>query len=134
MGFLRLLLGTLVLRPYVFVFLAVYLVAAVTRMGWAKTAAFSAVAWAIAYAAEFSSTRNGFPFGAYRYFDATRTRELWIADVPFWDSLSFVFLSYFSFALAAAVLSPREALGRASGAGGDRTDSLSPVGGEGNLR
>src|SRR5438552_3790920 len=38
MGVLRLLLGTLMLRPYVFVFLAVYLCAAVTRMGWAKTA------------------------------------------------------------------------------------------------
>jgi len=32
--------------------------------------------------------------------------------VPFWDSLSFVFLSYFSMVLAAALLSPREALAR----------------------
>ena len=40
------------------------------------------------------------------YFDETRTRELWISNVPFWDSLSFVFLSYFSLALAAALLSP----------------------------
>src|SRR5437899_4542529 len=91
MAFLRLLLGTLVLRPYVFVFLAVYLLAAVSRMGWAKTAAFSAVAWVIAYAAEFSSTRNGFPFGLYVYVDATRDRELWLANVPFFDSLSFTF-------------------------------------------
>src|SRR5437016_8311743 len=106
MGVLRLLLGTLVLRPYVFVFLAVYLCAAVTRMGWAKTAAFSAVAWVIAYAAEFSSTRNGFPFGLYVYVDATRGRELWLSNVPFFDSLSFTFLCYLGYALAIFLYAP----------------------------
>src|SRR4029077_29141 len=84
--FPRLLLGTVLLRPYVFVFLAVYLLAAVTKMGWAKTGAFTLVAWAIAYAAELSSTRNGFPFGFYVYLDTTRDRELWLANVPFFDS------------------------------------------------
>src|SRR5438477_360918 len=106
MGVLRLLLGTLMLRPYVFVFLAVYLCAAVTRMGWAKTAAFSAVAWAIAYAAEFSSTRSGFPFGLYVYVDATRGRELWLSNVPFFDSLSFTFLCYLGYALAIFLYAP----------------------------
>jgi len=94
------------LRPYVFVFLAVYLVAAVTKMGWRKTAAFTLVAWAIAYAAEFSSTRNGFPFGMYVYVDATRDRELWLANVPFFDSLSFTFLCYLGFALAVFLYAP----------------------------
>src|SRR5437867_6626934 len=106
MGFLHLLVGTLMLRPYVFVFLAVYLFAAVTRMGWAKTVIFSAVAWAIAYAAEFSSTRTGFPFGMYVYVDATRDRELWLANVPFFDSLSFTFLCYLGFALALFLYAP----------------------------
>ena len=106
MEFLRLLLGTLMLRPYVFVFLAVYLLAAVTRMGWAKTAAFSAVAWVIAYAAEFSSTRNGFPFGLYVYVDVTRDRELWLANVPFFDSLSFTFLCYLGYTLAVFLYAP----------------------------
>ncbi len=106
MEFPRLLLGTLVLRPYVFLFLAVYLLAAVTRMGWAKTAAFSAVAWVIAYAAEFSSTRNGFPFGLYVYVDATRDRELWLANVPFFDSLSFTFLCYLGYTLAIFLYAP----------------------------
>src|SRR3989475_5631217 len=106
MGFLRLLVGTLLLRPYVFVFLAAYLFAAVTRMGWAKTGAFTAVAWAIAYAAEFSSTRTGFPFGMYVYVDATRDRELWLANVPFFDSLSFTFLCYLGFALALFLYAP----------------------------
>jgi putative membrane protein len=106
MVFLRLLLGTLMLRPYVFVFLAVYLFAAVTKMGWAKTAAFTLVAWAIAYAAEFSSTRTGFPFGLYVYLDATRDRELWLSNVPFFDSLSFTFLCYLGFALAVFLYAP----------------------------
>src|SRR5206468_2779841 len=106
MGFLHLLVGTLMLRPYVFVLLAVYVFAAVTRMGWAKTVTFSAVAWAIAYAAEFSSTRNGFPFGLYVYVDATRDQELWLANVPFFDSLSFTFLCYLGYALALFLYSP----------------------------
>jgi putative membrane protein len=102
----RLLLGTVVLRPYVFVFLAVYLFAAVTRLGWRKTLAFTAAAWGIAYAAEFSSTRNGFPFGTYVYVDATRDRELWLANVPFFDSLSFTFLCYLGWALAVFLYAP----------------------------
>src|SRR5437867_842688 len=82
-GLLHLLAGSVVLRPYVFVFLAVYLFAAVTRLGWRRAAAFTLLAWAVAYAAEFSSTRTGFPFGFYVYLDVTRDRELWLANVPF---------------------------------------------------
>src|SRR6266850_3527719 len=103
---LRLLAGTIVLRPYVFVFLAVYLVAAVTKMGWPKTVAFTFVAWAIAYAAEFTSTRIGFPFGLYVYVDTTRDRELWLSNVPFFDSLSFSFLCYLGYALAVFLYAP----------------------------
>ena len=106
MTILRLLVGTVLLRPYVFVFLAVYLVVAVTKMGWAKTAAFTLAAWAIAYVAEFSSTRTGFPFGMYVYVDATRGRELWLSNVPFFDSLSFSFLCYLGFALAVFLYAP----------------------------
>ena len=106
MTVLRLLGGTLLLRPYVFVFLAVYLFAAVSKMGWPKTLAFTLVAWAIAYAAEFSSTRTGFPFGLYVYVDATRDRELWLSNVPFFDSLSFTFLCYLGFTLAVFLYAP----------------------------
>jgi uncharacterized membrane protein len=106
MEILRLLLGSVLLRPYVYVFLAVYLFAAVTKMGWVKTAAFTAVAWAIAFAAELSSTRIGFPFGMYVYVDATRGRELWLSNVPFFDSLSFTFLCYLGFALAVFLYAP----------------------------
>jgi putative membrane protein len=100
-----LLWGTVVHRPYVYAFLACFLAFAVYQLGARRAATFAATTWALAFAAEYSSTRNGFPFGFYRYFDDTRGRELWISNVPFWDSLSFVFLSYFSFAVAAALLS-----------------------------
>jgi len=106
MTVLHLVVGTVMLRPYVFVFLAWYLLAAVTKMGWRKTAAFTVVAWAIAYAAEWSSTRTGFPFGMYVYVDATRDRELWLSNVPFFDSLSFSFLCYLGWALAVFLYAP----------------------------
>jgi putative membrane protein len=106
MDLLRLLAGSLMLRPYVFVFLLAYLFAAVSRMGWARTGTFTAIAWVVAYAAEFSSTRNGFPFGLYHYIDATRDRELWLSNVPFFDSLSFTFLCYLGHALAVLLYAP----------------------------
>lgn len=109
---LSLLWGTVVHRPYVYAFFACFLAFAGYQLGVRRTLTFAVSTWLIAFGCEFSSTRNGFPFGPYRYFDETRTRELWIANVPFWDSLSFVFLSYFSFALAAALRSPPDALAR----------------------
>ena len=93
-------LSTVLLRPYVFLFLALYLWAAAAAIGWRRTALFTAIAWAVAFAAEYSSTRTGIPFGFYSYIPATRGRELWISNVPFMDSLSFTFLAYVSFALA----------------------------------
>jgi uncharacterized membrane protein len=98
--------GMFFLRPYVFVFFAVYLFAAVTRMGWRRTALFTIVAYGVAFAAEFSSTRNGIPFGMYHYIDVTRDRELWISNVPFWDSLSFTFLCYLGWRLGMLLHAP----------------------------
>ncbi|MGH7341496.1 MAG: carotenoid biosynthesis protein, partial [Candidatus Rokuibacteriota bacterium] len=106
MELLHLLAGSVMLRPYVFVFLLAYLFAAVSRMGWARTGTFTAIAWAVAYVAEFSSTRNGFPFGLYHYVDTTRDRELWLANVPLFDSLSFTFLCYLGHALAVLLYAP----------------------------
>jgi uncharacterized membrane protein len=98
--------GMIILRPYVFVFFAVYLLAAVTRMGWRPTLVFSLLAYAVAFAAEFSSTRTGIPFGMYHYIDVTRDRELWISNVPFWDSLSFTFLCYLGWRLGVLLHAP----------------------------
>ncbi|QXE92509.1 carotenoid biosynthesis protein [Geomonas subterranea] len=98
--------GTVTMRPYVFAFFAVYLVAAVLHLGWKKTCWFTVCGYLVAFASEFSSINNGFPYGWYYYVDVTRDRELWIAGVPFFDSLSYVFLTYCSYATALFVLAP----------------------------
>src|SRR5271166_6318639 len=95
--FLRLLLGSVIHRPYVYAFFACFVVFATHQLGWRRMLAFFVTTYAITYACEYSSNRNGFPFGPYTYVDATRDRELWLSNVPFWDTLSFVFLSYFSY-------------------------------------
>jgi uncharacterized membrane protein len=98
--------GTVTMRPYVFAFFASYLVAAVLHLGWKKTISFTVAGYLIAFASEYSSINNGFPYGWYYYIDTTRGKELWIAGVPFFDSLSYVFLAYCSYATALLVLSP----------------------------
>ncbi len=102
-----LVLGTLVLRPYVFAFLALFLAAGAADLGWRRTLGFGALVWPVAWLAEFSSTRIGIPFGLYHYTGATRGRELYIANVPFMDALSFTFLAYAALCLARATLGRR---------------------------
>lgn len=104
--FFQIAVGTVTMRPYVFAFFAAYLVASVLHLGWRKTVWFTMVGYLIAFASEYSSIHNGFPYGWYYYVEATRGKELWVAGVPFFDSLSFVFLSYCSYATALLVLSP----------------------------
>ncbi|MBI4592782.1 MAG: carotenoid biosynthesis protein [Candidatus Rokubacteria bacterium] len=106
---MNILLGTLALRPYVFAFLAAFLVAGVADLGWRRTFRFGAWVWALAWLAEYSSTRTGVPFGLYHYTGTTQGQELYLADVPVMDSLSFTFLAYASFCLARASLDPRRA-------------------------
>jgi putative membrane protein len=101
----RLLLGSLWLRPYVFALLGLHLVGAAALLGWRRTAAFTVITWGIAFLAEASSIRTGIPFGWYYYVPTTIDRELWIAGVPFFDSISFPFLLASSYALAWWLLS-----------------------------
>jgi uncharacterized membrane protein len=103
---MRLLLSTIILRPYVFIFLACYVFIAIASFGWRTTALFTALTYAVALACEWSSVHNGFPFGLYHYIEATRGREIWIAGVPFMDSLSFTFLSFVSYTVALLISSP----------------------------
>jgi len=114
-----LLIGTVALRPYVFAFLIGFIVAGVLDIGWRRTLVFLASVWPVALVAELSSTRTGFPFGLYHYTGLTHDQELFIADVPFIDSLSFVFLAYASFCVARMALAgraaPRSALALAAG-------------------
>jgi uncharacterized membrane protein len=96
--------GSLLLRPYVFGFLVIYLLAATAAWGWRRAAAFTVWAGSLAFAAEWSSTRVGIPFGLYHYTGVTTGRELYVSNVPFFDPLSFTFLAYASLGLAGLLL------------------------------
>jgi uncharacterized membrane protein len=102
-----LLTGSLLLRPYVFLFLVAFLVAGRRDLGLRRILLFGAVVWPIAWLAEFCSTHVGIPFGLYHYTRLTRGQELYIADIPFFDPLSFTFLAYASFCLARFALRGR---------------------------
>ena len=106
MDILNLLIGTVLLRPYVFAFLACYLVIATLNMGVKRTVLFTLIAYTLAFLSEYSSTRNGFPYGLYHYIDTTRGQELWVSNVPFMDSLSYSFLVYVSYTMSLLIWSP----------------------------
>jgi len=97
---------TVVLRPYVFLFLAVFLFAAQRLIGWRRTGLFFLITWLTAFLCEFSSTRTGIPFGWYHYTGSTVGQELYLSNVPFMDSLSFTFLLYASYCLTLVFLLP----------------------------
>jgi len=106
MEWLTLLLGTVLLRPYVFLFLAFYLTIAILNMGIIRSIIFTVLAYCVAFLSEYSSTRNGFPYGFYSYIETTRGQELWISNVPFMDSLSYSFLAYVAYTMALFIWSP----------------------------
>ncbi len=103
---LQLALGTITMRPYVFAFFAAFLLACVPHVGWKKTLTFTGFGYAIAFVSEKLSITTGFPYGWYYYIDSTSHKELWVWGVPFFDSLSYVFLTYCSYTTALFILSP----------------------------
>jgi len=103
---MHLLLSTIALRPYVFVFLASFLFISIVNFGLRTTLLFMLFTYIVAFTCEWSSVHNGFPFGLYHYVAATRDREIWIAGVPFFDSLSFTFLAFASYTLALLICAP----------------------------
>lgn len=123
---LGLLWGTLVLRPYVFLFLAVALAAAAAEQGLWRALRFAGIVWATAFLAEFASTRIGVPFGYYEYTGATIGKELYLSNVPVMDSLSFIFLAYGAASLARLYRAPR---GTALRAWREMVPPLFPTGG-----
>ncbi|MBA2251602.1 MAG: carotenoid biosynthesis protein [Nitrospirales bacterium] len=101
-----LLVQTILLRPYVFLFLAAFVFSAQRLLGWRRTGMFFLISWITAFLCEFSSTRTGIPFGSYYYTGSTVGQELYISNVPFMDSLSFTFLLYASYCMALLFLLP----------------------------
>jgi uncharacterized membrane protein len=108
MEFLVLLMKTVFIRPYVFLFLAAFLFVASRLLGWPRTGAMFAITWLTAYIAEFSSTRTGIPFGRYYYTGSTVGHELYLSNVPVMDTLSFTFLLFASYAMALWFLLPTQ--------------------------
>ena len=108
-AFLDITIGTFTMRPYVFAFFGAFLLACVPHVGWRRTLQFTLAGYLIAFSSEWLSINTGFPYGWYYYIDKTSDRELWIAGVPFFDSLSYVFLAYCSYSTALFILSPLKA-------------------------
>ena len=106
MEFLVLLAKTILFRPYVFAFLAAFLVSASALIGWPRTWRFWLISWITAFVCEYSSTRNGIPFGWYFYNGSTVGQELYFSNIPFMDSISFSFLLFASYCLALLCLLP----------------------------
>jgi putative membrane protein len=103
---LKLLWGTVLLRPYVFAFLAIYLIAATAHLGWRRAFLYIPLGYSLAWMSEYSSIHWGIPYGDYYYIPHTQNQELWVLGVPFMDSLSYVFLSYCSYSMALFLVSP----------------------------
>jgi putative membrane protein len=91
---------TLLKRPYVFLFLAAFLFLAIRHLGLAKTIIWLIVGYGVAFLSEYSSIHNGFPYGEYHYIYENLQGELLLAGVPVWDSVSYSFMTYASFAAA----------------------------------
>jgi putative membrane protein len=108
---IALLVGTVMLRPYVFIFLGVYLLASTLQFGLKRTLGFTIGGYLLVFLSEYSSTRTGFPYGFYYYIDTTRQHELWLSNVPFIDSLSFIFLAYASYTIALLLCAPLQRRG-----------------------
>jgi len=98
--------NTLILRPYVFVFLAVSLFIGQKLLGWRRTGRLFGLTWAIGFICEYASTRIGIPFGEYFYTEATQGHEVNISNIPLMDSLSFMFLLFASYCLALIFVLP----------------------------
>jgi uncharacterized membrane protein len=99
--------GTILIRPYVFVFLIAYVVIGSVQMDWHRMVVFSVIGFLFGFGSEALSQRIGFPYGPYEYLGyATRGKELWALNVPLMASLSFIFMNY------AGLLMAMTALGR----------------------
>jgi len=94
------LLYTLIKRPYVFLFLAAFLYLGIRHQGLVRTLIWMAFGYIIAFASEYSSIHNGFPYGEYHYIYENLRGELLLAGVPVWDSISYAFMTYAGYTTA----------------------------------
>lgn len=100
------LLWSLIHRPYVTGFMIFFFLLAVLEQGWPRTLAWVLSSYLIALLAEWGSINHGIPFGDYSYHYEALSQDLVIAGVPFFDTISFSFLSYVSYSFAVYFMSP----------------------------
>ncbi|MDP2600061.1 MAG: carotenoid biosynthesis protein [Deltaproteobacteria bacterium] len=94
-------------RPYVFLFLIVFLILATLHIGLYRAILWLLWGYLIAFVSEYSSIRNGFPYGLYHYIYEAMQGELILGGVPVWDSASYPFIAYASYSTACFLLEPR---------------------------
>lgn len=100
------LLWSLTHRPYVTGFMFFFFLLAVLEQGWPRTLMWVLSSYLIALVAEWGSINHGIPFGDYSYHYEALAQDLVIAGVPFFDTISFSFLSYVSYSFAVYFMSP----------------------------
>lgn len=76
------------------------------EQGGRRTGLWVLTSYSVALAAEWGSINHGVPFGIYVYHYEALRNDLVIFGVPFFDTLSFSFLSYVSYSFAQFFLSP----------------------------
>ena len=106
MDFFNSLVITIAHRPYVFVFLMVFLVLATLHLGFLRALCWLLFGYLVAWLSEYSSIRNGFPYGIYHYIYDSMKGELILGGVPVWDSASYAFIAYASYACAWFLVEP----------------------------
>jgi len=94
------LLHSLLQRPYSFLPFVFFLWAATRQFGRRRVLFLTAAGYLLAWLSEFSSIHDGFPYGRYAYLPAALKADLLVFGVPFFDSLSYVFLAWFSWTSA----------------------------------
>ncbi|MHB8313679.1 MAG: carotenoid biosynthesis protein [Candidatus Dormibacteria bacterium] len=68
--------------------------------GWRRAVLWLGVGWALAFAAEWSSTSGpGIPFGVYHYHPGGLSHDWTLLGVPLFDSLSFGWLAFCTYAV-----------------------------------
>jgi putative membrane protein len=87
-------LETLLRRWYVVAFVFGYFAASVPERGWKSSFRFALIAFGVAFAAEYSSTHNGFPFTHYSYTGDTKGDETYLANVPLFVPMSYAVMIY----------------------------------------
>ncbi len=93
-------------RPYVVSLVLTFIVVCAAERGWLRMCIWLVTGSAIAWLAEFCSTRTGFPFAWYEYYPAEFSDELWITNIPLFASLSITALAYFGHSLTYTLFSP----------------------------